>query len=178
MLSIICTICVSCVSLRIREISWNVQTFICHIHKMAQFKSVPVCIFFLGGVTGPVRASAAASSGASAASSSAAEERCSLCKNTQLIVPQHCWGYIKAAAAARYSLFIKRVSPPLTSSSFILMSFSVSASGVEICSSGMGLSTRWSAFILLEDKSWQPRSPHNHPPTSWKYGYFNVITHF
>lgn len=106
----------------------------------------------LAGVTGPVRASAAASSEASAASSSAADRgESSLCKNTQS------WAYINAATA-HYSLFIKRfffflLSPsPLTSSSFILMSFSVSASGVEICSSGMGLSTLWSAFILLEMK--------------------------
>lgn len=51
-----------------------------------------------------------------------AEERCSLCKNTQLIVPQNCWDYIKAATA-RYSLFIKRVSPPTHFIIFLLDEF-------------------------------------------------------
>lgn len=95
--------------------------FICHIHKKAHFKSVPVCILFFcfpsGGVSQvlfmhlllhllehllhPLQLQMRR-----------AEERCSLCKNTQLIVPQHRWGYIKPPPPVIH--YLSRGRPPPT----------------------------------------------------------------
>ena len=147
---------------------WKSSHFILkEVHFGGGFKSV--LDVKRSAVTGPVHASAAASSGASAASSSAVsaeqivrrqrgenkwggEIRGSLCN-----VPQ-CVGYVKPTAV-HYSgliriagLFFLFFLLTLTSSSFSLMSFSVSASGVDSGRRGMGLSTRLSAFILLREK--------------------------
>lgn len=117
---------------------------------------------------GPARASAAASSEASAASSSAAEARGRNNKREEVegirsslrndIVSHQHLRYVRASrrcifqhlerSRGRSLLFC---APPtrLTSSSFFLMRFSVSTSGELSGSRGMGLSTRFSAFILL-----------------------------
>lgn len=75
--------------------------------------------------------------------------RSGLCNGAQRV------GYVKPTAVYYSGLFRSQAffSPlTLTSSSFSLMSFSVFASGVDSERKGMGLSTRLSAFILLQEK--------------------------
>lgn len=123
---------------------------------------------------GPARASAAASSGASAASSSAVEARGGGRGGREMegirsslrndIVshpasplrkgPPRCIFQHLERRRGRSLLFcVLFFLPPhvLTSSSFFLMRVSVSTSGEFSGSRGMGLSTRFSAFILLRD---------------------------